>query len=397
MHFQRYIPGIVGVLLLGTFSLSTRVSGAEDSPPVRVISGGQEAPGENVSEGIAVWQGFEHHWTYNHRLNRLGDYVRTTDEPSSGFRVFDTHTAATGIGDDEGTYQSYYAFLSVMGIHAVQKQVSFHFRNRRGRVTRQTEQVSIPWDEAPYEPRMIAFVNGYDLVANQSAFKLQTLQISVSKPRYDAGSEQITCQVSATLNMQCRSLECKKFEPNYNYTLRVEVLVLMSGPVMHSVEEHYQNIYDWDRKAEPPIYPVRDTLTGAGNGVYPNAILGFRSLSILLNREHWFIDIASDIYPGRYDPNTGSYDFDLNLLFKAWKKGMRRHAADRLDSQFSFREKGSAVLLATVIMVQLPEGCVIEREVPGRIIWRGKSRDPRSPAAVQTIATSFNTDCTEIK
>ncbi|MEJ2050777.1 MAG: hypothetical protein P8Y60_13240, partial [Calditrichota bacterium] len=395
MKSYRYLIGIFGIILLGIFFLKLLLSGVDENPESYAVSQVQVRSGKVREGGIAVWQGFEHNWTYNHRLNRLGDYIHIASTNQNKFEVTDTHTAATGIGDDEATYLSYFTFFQVNGVEAIQEQVSFHFQNRQGNPSRQTAQISVPWDKAPEKPRIIAVLNGYDLVTNRSAFKLQTLQISVSNPHYDPVNKQITCRVNATLNMRCRSIECRKFEPDYNYTLQVNVLLLRSGPVMHSVEGHYQQIYNWDRKTEAQVRPVRDELVGTGNNTYPNAVLGFRALSILLNREHWFIDIASAIHPGQYDQRNGSYTFDLTLLFKAWKKGMRRHSADRLDSQFSFREKGSAVLLATVELIQLPAGCVQEKTIPGQISWRERRRNPRSAAAEQSIQTSFGSNCTE--
>lgn len=395
MKVRPRLLWISGLLVLGLIALFLPAGGGSGGTGSEIPAGDQGGGEAAETQGIAIWQGYEHHWTYNHRLNRLGDYVRTVRESPDKVAVLDTHTGATGIGDDEGTYQSSYAFLRVNGLHALQQEISFHFQNQRGVASRQIRQFTIPWEGAPAQPRVVAFINGYDLIANRSAFKLQTLQMTVSHPQYNPETRQVTCQVSASLNMRCRSLECKKFAPEYDYTLRVQVLVLMGDQTMHAVEKHYQQLYRWDRKAEPRVRPQADTLRGVGNRVYPNAVLGFRSLSVLLNREHWFIDIGSVISPGRYQPATGLYPFDLNLFFKAWKQGMRRHSADRLDSQFSFREKGSAVLLATVTLLQLPDGCVSNHTISGQIIWRGKGRNPRTAAAVRTDTTRFNSDCTE--
>ncbi|HKJ69905.1 MAG TPA: hypothetical protein VKA68_18260 [bacterium] len=72
---------------------------------------GQITPGE-ITGAVAIWQGFEHHWTYNHRLNRFGDYVYTVSRTDNLNEAFVTHTGATGLGRDTGTSVTNYSLLS---------------------------------------------------------------------------------------------------------------------------------------------------------------------------------------------------------------------------------------------------------------------------------------------
>src|ERR1019366_7252669 len=54
-----------------------------------------------------IWRGFQHQWTYNHRCNRLGDYVQL----NSGTPV-SVHTSGTGSGSDSTYYKSYYTYVA---------------------------------------------------------------------------------------------------------------------------------------------------------------------------------------------------------------------------------------------------------------------------------------------
>lgn len=42
-----------------------------------------------------VWRGFEHSWSYNHRINRIGNYVKMVSNDPYGY-----HASASGLGSD---------------------------------------------------------------------------------------------------------------------------------------------------------------------------------------------------------------------------------------------------------------------------------------------------------
>ena len=68
-----------------------------------------------VDVGV-IWMGFEHEWTYNHRLNRLGDYVSQPEFDGFEHPVKHYHTGATGLGWDEALFTSYYTVVKANGI-----------------------------------------------------------------------------------------------------------------------------------------------------------------------------------------------------------------------------------------------------------------------------------------
>ena len=59
------------------------------------------------SNCFPIWQGFSHQWGYNHRINRLGDWVENVSEGDSCI-VKGTHTAASGSGADIATFAQYF-------------------------------------------------------------------------------------------------------------------------------------------------------------------------------------------------------------------------------------------------------------------------------------------------
>src|ERR1019366_4985092 len=58
-----------------------------------------------------IWRGFHHEWTYNHRINCLGDFVMRFN-PQYDVAPTATHISATGTDADNTLYDSYYTMLS---------------------------------------------------------------------------------------------------------------------------------------------------------------------------------------------------------------------------------------------------------------------------------------------
>jgi len=52
---------------------------------------------------LVLWQGFHHRWTYNHRLNRHGDWVEHLERDGDRVAARVNHSAASGSGADEAT------------------------------------------------------------------------------------------------------------------------------------------------------------------------------------------------------------------------------------------------------------------------------------------------------
>src|SRR3712207_798464 len=58
-----------------------------------------------------LWQGFHHGWTYNHRLNRIGDWIVQTPSTDGELDARVKHSAASGSGEDEAAWKSFYTVL----------------------------------------------------------------------------------------------------------------------------------------------------------------------------------------------------------------------------------------------------------------------------------------------
>ncbi len=357
------------------------------------VWGQQNGQAEFRPGPVAVWQGFTLSWTYNHRLNRLGNYV-VSEPRGDGIQATVVQTAATGLGDDIGRYDGRFSAVNAPGLLWAQKSVRFHLRARRGEPSTLSAEVSAPDPRPGQRLRALAFLNGFDLQARGRADKLQTLELSVGEPFRDRAAGELRAVLTATLNLDCRSLECSKLRADYDYALTVEVLLVMVPEALSAASEvPVTDAYSWDRHTELRRPPLDRTASGTGEGVYRQAVLGLCTLSLRLAQDSWFIDWATAIAPGRYDPAAGTMPFQAQLLFREWRTGMRRYSADPFDSRFSFRRPGSAAAACTVLMLQIASGCTASRSVEGRIDWPGRNQASDQPEAVQTVSTLLGPDC----
>src|SRR5438034_10609012 len=70
----------------------------------------------DYDSGTNLWQGFDHLWGYNHRLNRLGDLVTDLSCAGPACQGNVTHTAASGSGADTVAYTSYYKRIDAKNV-----------------------------------------------------------------------------------------------------------------------------------------------------------------------------------------------------------------------------------------------------------------------------------------
>ncbi|NTX17885.1 hypothetical protein HUA76_44745, partial [Myxococcus sp. CA056] len=67
---------------------------------------------EGARNGVVLWRGFNHWWDYNHRINRLGDWVQNDGCTGLSCSAHIIHAAASGSGPDTASYKSWYTTLA---------------------------------------------------------------------------------------------------------------------------------------------------------------------------------------------------------------------------------------------------------------------------------------------
>lgn len=336
----------------------------------------QQQPMPENPKAVVLWNGFNHEWTYNHRLNRLGNYI--VNSPFEGQFPYTAqlfHVAATGTGADVGKYNAYYTYLTTTGIGIYTDSVAVVLSGREGELHTQRLVLDIPADSSLInKAHYVALLNGFDIVSEQRADKLQVLQIKLSNPQWIAAQNIVRCYADITLLVRCQSLECNRFNKRFQYTLAFQYAVIGGNQNnFYAAAQTHSLVYNWDKQeaVSPQIQPA--SLMGLGNGQYKIAALGISGIRIALDRPHWMVGWHMHLDPNSYQPKTGKYDYGVALMYRQWEDDMQHNSAYRRHSRFSVKRKGWAMLDVDVVLLQFSEGMAVPQQSSGVVTWLGKN------------------------
>lgn len=154
---------------------------------------------ETYSSKTIIWQGFEHNWTYNHRLNRIGSFIDKIDE--NHYNV--VHTSATGIGKDSTFAQDFYAILY---------SEKFIFKNEKISI-RSANTHNNPFDTTiilSKDDNEMYALNGFDIVSMQAPSKLGNIRINID-------NDKKFTKLHIRIYLQCTSAECFNTPKTFDY------------------------------------------------------------------------------------------------------------------------------------------------------------------------------------
>jgi len=75
-----------------------------------------------------IWRGFEHKWTYNHRINRIGSSV-SLNEKGEGFCI---HYSATGLGSDSTFATTHYTYVESPNVFFKETEIKILVNGHEG-------------------------------------------------------------------------------------------------------------------------------------------------------------------------------------------------------------------------------------------------------------------------
>ncbi len=329
----------------------------------------QDYPRDVQMDDIIIWNGFSQSWTYNHRLNRLGDYY---DSEKRNI----VHTAASGLGEDQASFQSYFTRLPA-GIFEVEYgSVSFEMKGREG------EKVSL--DSIIYFPEgkgenHIVFLNGYDLVSLQKADKPEYFQVGVKEIESGNG-----IALSAALQANCSSLECEWFKHTiqYEFIVYYALLKFPENAGMNVTDHVIERGYAWDKKNElavPTDSLYHFNLSGKGTAIIPI----IKSIEFGLDEQQWMLEWGHYIGIKKYDTSNNMVKAEVGLYFKPWSEKMKKGSMFPKKSRFAIKKKGAVEMKMEVAFIQLDSEVFPEsKTVEGEILWMGKNKSSLHPDAV---------------
>lgn len=325
-----------------------------------------------------IWRGFDHSWTYNHRINRIGDYVSLGDSmtPPSCY-----HTSASGLGADSTFFSSYYSYIESSRLAFQEGVLNIKLYGKEKQLLTKTIEVSIPATSATQnQEQYVSLLNGFDIKAMRAADKLKLLRLSIEDPRYSKEMNEIRFNITVSLVVNCQSVECSAFNQKTTYDLDIYYLII-AGKNQHlaSTSKNISKHYPWSKKDEHFSSLEEYQIQGEKSTLYSNAAVGIKSLAVTLNKAHWTVAYKANVSPLDYQADKGQLSISTNLFFQEWIEGMKRMSAYPKHSQFSSKKKGWAILDMEVAFIQMAEAKIKHGKVSGSSFWKGKNASPDHP------------------
>lgn len=325
-----------------------------------------------------IWRGFEHNWTYNHRINRIGNYVQFDNaKPKS------IHWSASGFGADSTRFTSHYSFVQSPSTYFQEGVVNIKLNGREKELITKEVQVSIPaTSDMSNCENFTTLLNGFDIQAVGRADKIQLLRISIEDASYAPAVNELHFTVHIALVANCQSLECSRFVQRTNYDVNIFFLVVSGNDDNFSAQRHtLTDAYPWTKKLEMEHSLERHTITGRRGGEYKNATLGIKSLSLALNEAHWTIAYHSNVTPLIYNASSGEMDYNAEMFFKEWVVQMKVWSAFRKHSRYSSKRKGWCIQDMGIVLLQFKDATISHHKHSGSLFWKGKNAPPTNDDA----------------
>lgn len=323
-----------------------------------------------------IWRGFQHSWTYNHRCNRIGDYVQYNGKPVS------VHTSATGLGPDSTYFTSHYTYVESTDAVFKEGKASIKIETKEKQLSEGTETVKIKVEEWMKCNDYVSLLNGFDLKSDAGSDKIQLLRLSVEDPEYLADSGMLILRIQYSFVFNCQSIECSG-KNNVSYTLDLYYLLIgLSDFGTKATEQFFPRSYSWDKKEELRDQPEEKIMSGVTMPIYDKAVVGIKAFSVVLNEAHWLLQWNNNVTPLEYSPATGKIRLSLDLLYKEWQEGMRGSQAAPQPSQFAAKRKGWALLDTDIVLLQLRYAEIRHLGRTGSMFWKGYNRTPDKNDAV---------------
>src|SRR5688572_8878017 len=228
----------------------------------------------NTVAQIPVWQGFQMDWTYNHRISRLGSYI------SNNMVV---NTAATGLGKDSGWFSTHYISVPETGI----KYNEFEIRKNIEARENQMIQFQIDTVMSVSFHHSIFYLNGFDLIANNDADKLQLLEWSIKMVK--GNNDTTFLRINLAMMFNCQSIECDWLNNDVEYTLKLYfgAITFTDQEYISYLQGEMYNAQDtWTRKLNNNSVPQ------GGNAATPRFIT---HIKFSLDKAHWYSGIHAYI------------------------------------------------------------------------------------------------------
>lgn len=334
-----------------------------------------------TASSFAVWQGFEHQWKYNHRLNRLGDYIAQSAETKHEKKYFSSvHTGATGLGKDSATFKSYFSTIKTNDAIYFPGVEQFTLKGKQGQYYEHTRVIYVPKSYLKNQNKYASILNGFDIVSNAGADKIQMLHIAIADAIPSNKKDTLILKIKIALVFNCTSFECNRFNKNFDYKITIRYLLLgASHHKMNVSTIPYHHTINWTKKEF--LSPIAYQNSCVVNANFNSAFLAYQQISIILNTDHWFVSLANAITNVAYDKSKQKITYNTTSYFKQWEKDMQKAST---QSKFSSAKSGWGIIFGNMVLIELKQAIINNYIQDGCIFWNGKNKKPNTNDCLNT-------------
>ena len=321
-----------------------------------------------------LWQGFSQTWGYNHRIQRLGDWVASAGNANECKATLG-HAAASGSGADQAEFTQYYAWIQSDLLDVQEGANTLNLSGKEGEFIVVTEEVKVPFAENKDEQLQFeVLLNGFDLHTSEGvkADKIQQFDLEVDSVWRESSTQKLVFRLRAAIRFSCSSAECEALNQVVDYQLRIHWIALQ-GQGFQSLRSSFGSGREWEKNdtaTPPPVAKV--ALLGAAR--YPYASAGIRGLHMQLDREAHLLGWESRIQPFEY--KNGLLTLGLKMDFVQNRPTMYAAYKDRFEGKIHpparktvKRKAGTMVWEMDVAMLQFEDAKVSYHLRKGAIDW----------------------------
>ncbi len=333
-----------------------------------------------------IWRGFDHTWTYNHRINRLGSYVfiDSTGIPKG------THYSASGLGADSTDYEIYYSYVEHPKLFFFQGVAKVLVTGKETLLLTENQEISVVVPEwFRNKSRYNSIINGFEIKSLEKSDQPVHFLANIDDPIYSNTSGEMKFKVQFNWAGNCRSAECEIFKNTTTYELTIHYL-LVGYNTDDAIAFQFLNTnsYSWGTEFEVPNHPIKKKF-----GVEPNkfnhSIIGIKSFGFSLYEEQWMQELNYKVDIDNYYKERGEVDASVHMLFLDWKEGMKRRSARKASSVFAHKKSGWVNMNLTSLILQSNYEKVYHGESIGSLFWRGRNISSSSKEAEDTQILNF--------
>jgi hypothetical protein len=322
------------------------------------------AQDKNQIHKAIVWRGFDHQWTYNHRINRIGSMVFMNDKGTYTGK----HYSASGAGRDSTTFRQYYTIVESQNLFFFQGNHQITVTGKEAKLLTNRDKIIL---KLPKEfqncSQAEVILNGFELKSIRRSDKPVHFQIHTSNLVFDSVHHCAEFEVQADWVGNCETMECAMFSNKTEYEINIPYLIIGYRGNQTELELLSETeSYHWTKKKEYQPTPIEKTIQNIDSNL--DYFIAFKSLSFTVNEEQWMQHLRFSI------EIVDRIRLSITMLFLDWKEGMKKYAVKKSSKFLSSKKSGWVTMHSDILTIKTRNATISHREHSGEMYWKGRNK-----------------------